>query len=331
MILSDYGMARVKEIIEKYFSSTSDKKTIELFADWLSSSVDSDLKDQVLQDQWEKEYYLSPEAVSQSYAQVMRKIRRNTSNRSRRVWIYSAAASVVMALIFSVILSYIGQQEQVVIPAAAMTQCYAANGEKQVVTLPDSSIVILNSGSLLIYPEEFNAQDRQVYLTGEAIFDVAKDEQHPFKVKTPDFTVKVHGTLFNVSSYMEGRYSSATLKEGSISIAAKGGEQYLLSPNQTFRYEKDTHKVSVVQAEVDEAFAWKDGKLCFKSESIHTIVKTIERYYGIPVYLTTGKYDNELLTAKFIHGETIEEMLSALCLIVPGMHYRIENSIVYIQ
>ena len=205
-------MARVKEIIKKYFSSTSDKKTIELFADWISSSVDSDLKDQVLQDQWEKEYYLSPEAVSQSYSQVMRKIRRNTSNRSRKVWIYSAAASVVMALIFSVILSYIGQQEQVVIPAAAMTQCYATNGEKQVVTLPDSSIVILNSGSLLIYPEEFNAQDRQVYLTGEAIFDVAKDGLHPFKVKTPDFTVKVHGTLFNVSSYMEGRYSSATLK-----------------------------------------------------------------------------------------------------------------------
>ena len=49
-------MARVKEIIKKYFSSTSDKKTIELFADWISSSVDSDLKDQVLQDQWEKEY-----------------------------------------------------------------------------------------------------------------------------------------------------------------------------------------------------------------------------------------------------------------------------------
>ena len=82
MVLSDYGMARVKEIIKKYFSSTSDKKTIELFAEWISSSVDSDLKDQVLQDQWEKEYYLSPEAVSQSYSQVMRKIRRNTSNRS---------------------------------------------------------------------------------------------------------------------------------------------------------------------------------------------------------------------------------------------------------
>ena len=324
-------MARVKEIIEKYFFSATDKKTRELFADWLSSSVDSDLKDQVLQDQWEKEYYLSPEAVSQSYSQVMRKIRRNTSHRNRRIWICSAAASVVMALLFSVAFSYVGKKEQVVLPAAAMTQCYAANGEKQVVTLPDSSIVILNSGSLLIYPEKFNAQDRQVYLTGEAIFDVAKDEQHSFMVTTPDFTVKVHGTLFNVSSYMGGRHSTATLKEGRISSAAKGGEQYLLSPNQTFRYEKDTHKISVLQAEVDEAFAWKDGKLCFKSESIHTIVKTIERYYGMPVYLTTGKYDGELLTAKFIHGETIEEMLSALCLIVPGMHYSIENSIVYIQ
>ena len=84
-----------------------------------------------------------------------------------------------------------------------MLECYVGNGEKQVITMSDSTTVILNSGSVLIYPENFGADEREVYLTGEAIFDVTKDASHPFIVKTSDFSIKVLGTLFNVCSYPE--------------------------------------------------------------------------------------------------------------------------------
>ena len=212
-----------------------------------------------------------------------------------------------------------------------MLECYVGNGEKQVITMSDSTTVILNSGSVLIYPENFGADEKEVYLTGEAIFDVTKDASHPFIVKTSDFSIKVLGTLFNVCSYPEADYSSATLKEGSISLSADGKEAWLLSPNQTLNYSRTTHKVSIEQADMDDAFGWKDGKLCFKSASIHQIIKSIERHYGVRVYLTTGKYDNEFVTAKFIYGESVDELFSALSLVIPGMRYTVENNAVYIR
>lgn len=326
-------MTRAKEIIEKYFKNQTDRSTQRLFVDWFCAPVDSPLKEELIRNEWEAEADLSKEEIARSYKHVTNKIRRRKSSRIFKFWACSAAASVIMAAALYACFPKMDQvPEQIVVQnSTKMAECYVGNGEKQVVTLPDSTTIVLNSGSLLIYPETFNASERQVYLTGEAIFDVSKDPHHPFIVTTPDFTVKVHGTLFNVSSYIDSDYSTATLKEGSISIYDAKGGQYLLSPNQTLKYTKDTGKVSVVQADVEDAFAWKEGKLCFKSESIHAIINTIKRYYGVQVYLTTSKYDNELLTAKFLHGETIEEMLSALSLLLPGMKWYMENSTVYIK
>lgn len=324
-------MAHFKEIIEKYFSQSVDNETKGLFADWLSMPVDDELKDQILQEHWEKEYYLSPEDIDRSYRSVQKRIFSGRSRKVRRVLPWAVAASFALAFLLHLSLSRPAANEPVKSQALEMIECYVGNGEKQVITLSDSTTVLLNSGSLLIYPKEFAGKDRTVYLSGEAIFDVSPNISQSFIVNTTDFSVKVHGTLFNVSSYPDAEIASTTLKEGSISVAAHGMEEYLLSPNQTLSYSKETRKVTVEQTNVDDAFGWKDGRLCFKSASIHSIVKSIERYYGVRVYLTTGKYDSELITAKFIHGESVDELFSALSLVIPGMRYKVENDSVYIE
>lgn len=330
-------MAHSKRILDKYLSQNVSKETQGLFVEWLAAPVDEELKDQILQDHWEREYYLSPEDIEKSYKAVRRRIdgpRQAKSVKSvRSLWIGVAAAAAVA--VFVTFFAFLPEREESLAVIedryVEMTECYVGNGEKQMITLDDSTSVILNSGSLLIYPKEFQGSRREVYLTGEAIFDVSKDVEHPFIVKTPDFSVKVHGTLFNVSSYPDAENSYATLKEGSVSVLANDKEEYLLSPNQTLCYNRDTHRVTVEQSDVADIFSWKDGCLCFKSASIHSIIGTIERYYGVHVYLTTGKYDSALVTAKFIHGESVEELFSALCLVIPGMKYKVENNSIYIK
>lgn len=324
-------MTHTKEIIEKYLNGKAGKSTQENFADWFLASTDAELKEEILREEWEKEEFLSEEEVSRSYNRVMTRIRRRSFSRWMKYAACSAAASVAMAAVLYFTLPKNGAESIQMADSVNMTECYVSPGEKKVVTLSDSSTVILNSGSILIYPEEFTSSERQVYLAGEAIFDVSKNDACPFVVTTPDFKIKVHGTVFNVSSYVDGNYATTTLKEGSVSVFDQKGDQYLLSPNQTLMYTKDSGKVSVIQADIEDAFAWNEGKLYFKSDSIHTIVNKIERYYGIRVYLTTSRYDNERLTAKFVHGETVEEMMATLSLILPGMKWRMENSIVYIK
>ena len=329
-------MAHSKQIIDLYFSQNVSKKARSLFADWVSAPVDEELKDQILQDQWEREYYLSPEDVEKSYKEVCRRINVSKPRRLRKfkplLWAAASVAAVAVVVAISVVMP-----EEIEVASdshevyAEMTECYVGNGEKQMITLGDSTTVILNSGSLLIYPKNFQGNKREVYLTGEAIFDVSKDPDRSFIVKTPDFSIKVHGTLFNVSSYPDAECSYATLKEGSVSVLANGREEYLLSPNQTLCYFRDTHRVTVEQSDVTDIFSWKDGCLCFKSASIHSIIGTIERYYGVRVYLTTGKYDSALVTAKFIHGESVEELFSALSLVIHEMKYKVENNSIYIK
>lgn len=330
-------MAHSKRILDKYLSQNVSKETQGLFVEWLAAPVDEELKDQILQDHWEREYYLSPEDVEKSYKAVCRRIDGSEQAKPIRpvksLWIGVASAAAVAVLV--TFFAFFPEQEESITVIedryVEMTECYVGNGEKQMITLDDSTSVILNSGSLLIYPKEFQGSRREVYLTGEAIFDVSKDVEHPFIVKTPDFSVKVHGTLFNVSSYPDAENSYATLKEGSVSVLANDKEEYLLSPNQTLCYNRNSHKVTVEQSDVADIFSWKDGCLCFKSASIHSIIGTIERYYGVHVYLTTGKYDSALVTAKFIHGESVEELFSALCLVIPGMKYKVENNSIYIK
>ena len=324
-------MTHTKEIIEKYLNSKADKSTQNAFADWLSAPVDAELKEELLRNEWEKEECLTEENVSRSYNKVMTRIRRRSLSRWMKYAACSVAASVAIAAVLYFSLPKNDVESLQMASSVNMTECYVSHGETKVVTLSDSTTVILNSGSLLIYPEEFTSSERQVYLTGEAIFDVSKNDACPFIVTTPDLKIQVHGTLFNVSSYVDGNYATTTLKEGSVSVFDEQGGQYLLSPNQTLRYEKESGKVSVVQADVEDAFAWKDGKLCFKSDSIHAIVNKIERYYGVQVYLTTSRYDDERLTAKFVNGESVEEMMTTLSLILPGMKWHMENSIVYIK
>ena len=192
-------MVRIKQIIEKFFSQNVDNETKRLFAEWLSAPVDKELKDSVLMEQWEKECYLSPGDMSKSYTAVEKKIRRSDSKPVGRFipWVWAGVASAA-CIALAIFLKAPVVQPTLESSHIKMLECYVGNGEKQVITMSDSTTVILNSGSVLIYPENFGADEKEVYLTGEAIFDVTKDASHPFIVKTSDFSTKVLATLYKV-------------------------------------------------------------------------------------------------------------------------------------
>lgn len=303
--------------------------------------------------EWEKQtpLELDEERLGSAFSKVMKKIdsvetaieneerrRKSEPHVFRKVAIYSsvaAAAVVCITLAFAAVSKkaynrglYAHIQEMPV----NMVEYSTSNGEIRHVTLPDSSEVILNAGSVLICPERFGSKGREVYLSGEAVFDVTGNPERTFIVKTSNINIKVHGTRFNVSAYNDSRLVSATLCRGSVTAMNNGGGTAVtLVPGQKYTLDKESGRTSVTEVNTEEDTAWMDGDLCFRSESLHNIVKTIERRYGVRVYVTTSKYDNDNITAKFVHGETLEELMTALCKVTPGMSYRIINSNIYIK
>ena len=255
--------------------------------------------------------------------------------RIRRIALTCASAAAMLIFVPWITLKLndsIADKQAAIAESPKLCEVSTHNGETREIILPDNSRITLNAGSVLIYPEKFSSTERTVFLSGEAIFEVTHNEELPFVVNTADLAIQVHGTTFNVDAYPESRSTAATLCEGSISATLKeSGESILMVPNERFSYDRETGKSTISRVNPAEDTAWKRGDMCFRSENIHAIAKAIERKYGMNTYVTSGKYDDMILTAKFVQGETLEQMLGAICKLVPGMRYSIVNGCVYIR
>ena len=161
-----------------------------------------------------------------------------------------------------------------------------SNGETYRVKLPDGSIVWLNAASSLKYPVSFqNSKNREVQLLGEAYFEISKDRQHPFIVKSRGQQVEVLGTHFNINAYHEEPSILTTLLEGSVRLTSVHGAK-VLKPGQQATL--TAHQLKILPADTRSVTAWKDGYFRFKNESLPSIMRKIARWYNVEVVFEKG-------------------------------------------
>jgi hypothetical protein len=195
--------------------------------------------------------------------------------------------------------------------ATALTQIIIPYGKRSEITLADGTHIWLNSGSQLSYPSNFKANSRDVYLSGEAFFDVAHDATKPFYVITRDFKIKVLGTRFNVSSYSEDQTIQAVLLEGKIS-AGKNNNLFSgtidLQPGERVVYDKADDRLAIDKVDVQLYASWINGYLIFENEPINEVFKKLERYYNQKIVLR--KVSGAItFSGKLDLKENIEDML----------------------
>jgi ferric-dicitrate binding protein FerR (iron transport regulator) len=240
-------------------------------------------------------------------------------------------AAVFLIPLFSILTAYWYVQNQPPFEDVALMECYVPNGEIREIRLPDSSSVLINSGSALFYPQAFKGNTRTIYLNGEAKFTVRQNKKMPFIVSTKDMNVEALGTVFNISSYPDNPYTTTTLAQGKVKVDIKTSEEtFLLSPNEQVIYDKVTGTAVQKQSRLDYVLAWEKGLLVFQSASLHTVIKEIERHYDVTVYFNSTDLNDKIITVKFIHDETLEESLHTLQQIITGFHYKTEGKRIYI-
>jgi len=168
-----------------------------------------------------------------------------------------------------------------------LNQLIVPFGKRSNITLVEGTRVWLNSGSKLIFPSVFKGKTRDVYLEGEALFEVAKNKDKPFFVKTDLFKIKVYGTRFNVQAYQNDKDYSIVLVEGKISLNSKVGllsKEVFLVPNQIATISKAYEIFEINNVESTALYtAWVDGYLAFRDESVTNILKRVSRYYNVPI------------------------------------------------
>lgn len=208
-------------------------------------------------------------------------------------------------------------------------------GKKFQVTLTDGTIVHLNSGSILRYPANFESnRNREVYLEGEAFFDVSKNKNSPFIVNTRGLQTQVFGTEFNVSAYTDDEVAEVVLVEGEVGVRSHPDDKACnrnlirLTPNQKATLGYAAHgdiTVSGVDASVHTL--WRKGVLYFESDDIGSIIKKLERHFNLTIINQCSALDTRLFTGTF-DIESAEEILGVIRAHTPFVYTKSDNTII---
>jgi ferric-dicitrate binding protein FerR (iron transport regulator) len=273
----------------------------------------------------------------------MKPLTQPVRNIRRLGWISGVAATVAL-LITAGTYFYVGHRNTLVAKSTV-------KGEKSTFIMEDGTRVTLNADSKLEYAANFPEKNREVYLTGEAFFDVHSDANKPFIIHTANMNVKVLGTAFNIKSYPNEASTEATLLRGSIEVTVPSNpsERILLKPSQKLVINNagnsdSTKTRSVAVKNVHPALttltyfqqrdtmimetSWLQNKLVFQNEDFESLAKRMERWYNISIRFSRTD-SRQLRFTGILEGETIAEALHALHM-TENFNYRIEDSTIVI-
>lgn len=271
----------------------------------------------------------------------------------RMFWVAGIAASLVLGWFFAGPL-LLGKDKSV---SAAQNTISTKRGSKSKVQLPDGTQVWLNADSRITYNENFQGSLREVQLSGEAYFDVVRDEERPFVIHTNVIDIKVLGTAFNVRSYADEKNTETSLVRGSVEVTLRNHpeKKFTLKPNDKLiinneqagpvaeSVKKDPERTTSKQIvltwgkinypskadTVATEAMWTRNKLAFDKESLEEIALKIERWYDVKVVIA----DEAMKKTEFsiiIEDESLQQVMEALR-VAGKFHYSINKKEVTIR
>lgn len=201
----------------------------------------------------------------------------------------------------------------------------------QFVRMPDGSVIWLNSQSSLSYPGNYGADNiRQVKVSGEAFFDIAKDASHPFIIYADSLQTKVLGTSFAIRAWPRTPGIQVALVTGSVQVSGLNNTiNEKLMPGDLLEYSKLNKKISKTSGGIrPDMYEWKDGKIVLSNTPVVTALEQLQQQYNVTFHYDAQKIGNRKLTGKF-RREGIGSVLQNI-LFAAGLTYSIKDGVYYI-
>ena len=199
----------------------------------------------------------------------------------------------------------------------------AAPGQIREITLPDGTEVTLNVASSLKYNARYGKESREVWLDGEAFFDVESNEECPFSIHSGMLDVNVTGTAFNVCAYNDNPMTTVTVKSGKVGVVYGDDDIRMnLRADEEIVINTDDSSVSRNAVNAMDALKWMRGSLIFRQNTLPEVIRILRRHYSCDIELRdstssvriSGTHDNK----------SIESVLESICFSA-GLHYRVKD------
>ncbi|MGE6355480.1 FecR family protein [Flavobacterium sp. NPDC079362] len=207
-----------------------------------------------------------------------------------------------------------------------ITKEYATkSGEHSKITLSDGTQIWLNAGSLLKYPTKFKGGTREVYLTGEAFFDVAKDKEHPFIIHTDKMDTKVLGTSFNVQAYPDHATQEVSVLTGRVNVKSTFTEENVyVTPGQKVVFKSQNNKLQAfTDIPVNSISLWRKNIIVFEDAPLPEVIATINRNYNVAIQIENKNLNNLKISAYF-KELPVGQVVALVCNII-NANYKIES------
>ncbi len=215
------------------------------------------------------------------------------------------------------------------------------NGEDQILTkytpnrrmfrmrLDDGSLVHLNAVSSISYPQKFMEDKREVEISGEAYFDIERDESRPFNIKVKDYSVQVLGTSFNIKAYEDEDNFSVTVESGTVRVVLDIAdiEPVILTKDKKLIYSPETGEAKIISVKAEEELSWRKGILHFDSTPMAEVEKMLERWYGYDVVIEDEEI-YELRIGGDHHNESIKSVMESIKYMTRTQYLIKDNSII---
>ncbi len=206
------------------------------------------------------------------------------------------------------------------------------SGQKHTIFLPDGSIVVLNSESKLSYTGSFGEHVRMVELEGEAFFEVSKNVEKPFIVKSGGLITTALGTSFNVRGYRSENNTQVTLVTGRVLVESeqKNDQKFILDPGFGVQYLIEEGTIIKEKISVDKIIGWKDGILQFEDDDFQTVTKRLSRWYGVEFVIEKPFTGEGWRYSGWFKNDYLDNVLRSISF-TQDFNYKIENEKVTIS
>lgn len=316
-----------KALYQKYLKQQTTLKENRRVMKWFADPRNEDEALALFKSGWEGSHELEVDgsfdqlSVLGSIKSKMTDHRAVPNKKTARQVMWSSVFKIAAMLVLAIGLGFVIYNAGV-LPKSTTTQVkwiekITAKGQRSTITMSDGSKVIMNADSKIRYAENYGEKMREVILEGEAFFDVAKDPDRPFKVRTVSSITTALGTSFNVSAYSNDPTSTISLATGKVEVIktnAKSGELEAIFLEAGEEAVVNGKGPNIVKRDYDPkgALSWKDGILYFDNTSIEETFKLLERWYDVS-FVVNGTRDLKKLkgTGEF-KNEKLENVLRVL-------------------
>jgi transmembrane sensor len=217
-------------------------------------------------------------------------------------------------------------------------EIYVPNGNRTFIVLPDSSKVWISNNSRLKYPQKFSGETRELFLTGEAYFEVTHNAKKPFVVNIGENRIRVLGTKFSVSAHPEDNVINADLISGKIQMDIQTGEKpgnvqsFTVTPGHRMEYNKKTKTIADSNIPEDFYDYWKNGIYSFKNESLESLASKVNRIYNVEIIFADEQLKHKHYNGSFSVNDNIYNFMEAILQTsVEPIEYRKEGNKLYIK